>query len=86
MKDDLHENLDEQLPADLDSATQKLFRAKPREKFKPPMGRRLDDDFLRSVAFSYRDAVVRGLDPTKTMAEESGAPYSTHGEVDRADA
>lgn len=77
MKDDLHENLDEQMPADLDSATQKLFRAQPREKFKPPTGRRLDDDFLRSVAFSYRDAVVRGLNPTKTMAEESAVPYST---------
>ncbi len=75
--DELRDNLGVPMSADLDSATRKLFRAHTREKFKRPAGRQIDEAFLRSVAFSYRDAVVRGLNPAKTMAEESGVPYST---------
>ena len=75
--DELLDNLDKPMSADLDAETRELFLAHPREKFERPAGRQIDEAFLRSVAFSYRDAVVRGLNPTKTMAEESGAPYST---------
>jgi hypothetical protein len=53
------------------------FRSAPRKKLRRPAQRRLDDDFFRQVAFAYREAVERGLNPGKTIAEDADVPYTT---------
>ncbi len=75
--EELRDNLDRPMSADLDKEHQNLRQAQPRKKFKRPDGSPRDEAFLREVAFSYRDAVARGLNPGKTLAEDSGVPYST---------
>jgi hypothetical protein len=44
---------------------------------KRPKNRRLDDDFYRQVAETYRAAVNHGLNPAKTLAEDSDTPQAT---------
>jgi hypothetical protein len=73
----LEEWLEREVPANLDEAFAASYREVPRLKLKRPAGRRLDDDFYREVAFAYRDAVERGLNPGKTLAEDSGVPRGT---------
>jgi hypothetical protein len=53
------------------------FRATPRKKLRRPAQRRLDDDFFREVAFAYREAAERGLNPNTTIAADANVPYST---------
>jgi hypothetical protein len=61
-----------------DEAVERMRRdhaARPR--LKRPMNRRLDDDFYRQVAEAYRAAVEHGLNPAKTLAEDSDTPQGT---------
>jgi hypothetical protein len=51
--------------------------AAQRPKLKRPSHRRLDDDFYRQVAQVYSAAVANGLNPAKTLAEESDTPPGT---------
>jgi hypothetical protein len=53
------------------------YRSAPRKKLRRPAERRLDDDFFQQVAFAYRQAVERGLNPNKTIADDASVPYST---------
>ncbi len=73
----LRDYIDEPVPGDLESAIREQYRSHPRKKLKRPAGRKLDDDFFRAVAFAYRDAAVRGLNPVQTLADDAGAPHST---------
>lgn len=72
----LLDSLDEQV-GHPEQAIGAAFRSAPRKKLRRPVKRRLDDDFFRDVAFTYREAVERGLNPGKTIAEDAGVPYST---------
>jgi hypothetical protein len=49
----------------------------PRPRLKRPKARRLDDRFFQWVAICYRAAVVHGLPPAKTLAEDSDTPQGT---------
>lgn len=49
----------------------------PRRKLKRPAGRRLDRQFFVEVAAAYVDAIERGLNPAKTLAEDSDTPQGT---------
>jgi hypothetical protein len=68
---------DKPSPVDFGSAVQSALRSYSRMRLKRPSGRKLDDDFYRGVAFSYRDAVRRGLNPAKTLAADANKPVST---------
>ena len=48
-----------------------------RPRLKRPAGRRLDDNFYIQVADAYRGAVAHGLQPAKTLAEDSETPQGT---------
>lgn len=48
-----------------------------RYRLRRPPGRRLDDAFYERVARVYRDAVARGLDPRKTMRNDTQAADAT---------
>jgi len=48
-----------------------------RYRLERPTKRRLGDDFYRSVAQAYADAVAFGLNPRKTLATDSGTPADT---------
>ncbi len=52
-------------------------KAQPRQKLKRPASRRLDEQFYGEVAVAYIDAVVYGLSPAKTLAEDSDTPQGT---------
>jgi hypothetical protein len=53
-------------------------KAGPRRKLKPSATRRrLDDQFYREVAAAYVDAVAHGLNPAKTLADDSDTPQGT---------
>jgi hypothetical protein len=49
----------------------------PRTKLERPAGRKLDEQFYGQVAVAYIDAVVYGLPPAKTLAEDSDTPLGT---------
>jgi len=49
----------------------------PRHRLKRPTGRRLDDAFYARVATAYIGAVAHGLNPAKTLAEDSDTPQGT---------
>jgi hypothetical protein len=51
--------------------------AAKRPRLSRPRSRRLDDDFYGLVADAYRGAVVNGLPPSKTLAEDSETPPGT---------
>jgi hypothetical protein len=55
----------------------KKRRRQPRPKLKRPAARRLDEQFYREVAAAYVGAVVEGLRPAKTLAEDSDTPQGT---------
>jgi hypothetical protein len=66
-----------EVPADLDEAFVESYRTVPRHsRLKRPAGR-LDDQFYRDVSWAYREAIEHGLNPGKTLAEDSGAPQGT---------
>lgn len=72
--------LREQIDAEVghpEDATMQAYRSQPRKKLRRPARRQLDEDFYREVAFAYRQAVERGLNPNMTIAEDAGVPYST---------
>lgn len=48
-----------------------------RHKLQRPASRRFSDGFYDDVARAYRDAVAAGLNPRKTLAEDSGTPADT---------
>jgi hypothetical protein len=50
--------------------------ASKRPRLVRPTGR-LDDDFYRHVAAAYRGAVAHGLQPAKTLADESDSPQGS---------
>lgn len=52
-------------------------KAPPREKLERPAGHRLDEQFYGKVAVAYIDAVTYGLQPAKTLAEDSDTPQGT---------
>ena len=62
---------------DLPAAFESTYKQVQRKRLKRPAGRKLGDDFYQEVAWTYRDAVIRGLDPGKTIAADTGAPAST---------
>jgi hypothetical protein len=69
-------------PADLDAyfATKAQIRSErlePRHRLERPARRRLDDDFYAAVARAYAGAVAEGLNPRKTLADDSGTPADT---------
>ncbi len=68
--------IEENAAPDLKEAVRRA-RARPRPRLKRPAGRRLDDDFYREVAEAYRAAVAHGLQPAKTLAEDSDTPLGT---------
>jgi hypothetical protein len=49
----------------------------PRTKLERPPARKLDEQFYGQVAAAYIDAVVYGLPPAKTLAEDSDTPLGT---------
>jgi hypothetical protein len=51
--------------------------AAKRPKLARSKSRRLDDDFFKLVADAYRGAVANGLQPAKTLADESDSPQGT---------
>jgi hypothetical protein len=69
--------LNRKSPVDFDGAFGAALKRVPRTSLKPPTSRKLDDDFYREVAFAYRDAVRRGLNPGKTIAADTKKPAST---------
>jgi hypothetical protein len=73
----LLDEIDAVVPGDLDAAFRHAYRDAPRKKLERPAGRELDDDFLRSVAIAYRQAVAAGRPPLKTMAHDAGIPQGT---------
>lgn len=75
--DALEQWLDEPSPVDFESAVEGTLERVPRKRFKRPRGRKLGDDFYREIAFAYRDAVRRGLNPAKTIATDADTPLST---------
>jgi hypothetical protein len=77
MADELYESLDDEVPADLERAMREKWQTQPRIKLERPAQRKLDDEFFRMVAQAYRGAVIRGLPPVKTIAEDAGVPHST---------
>ncbi len=77
MKSELREWIDDEVPSDLDKAFRERYRPEPRKNLKRPAQRKLDDDFFRQVAFTYREAVIRGLNPGQTIAADAGVPHST---------
>jgi hypothetical protein len=48
-----------------------------RYKLKRPASRRLEDDFFKNVAKAYRQAVLLGHNPRKTLAEDADAPVDS---------
>jgi hypothetical protein len=73
----LEEWLDRKAPAELDEAFVESYRTVPRHsRLKRPAGR-LDEQFYRDVSWAYREAIEHGLNPGKTLAEDSGAPQGT---------
>jgi hypothetical protein len=48
-----------------------------RPRLTRPKNRRLDEDFYRQVADAYRAAVNHGLNPAKTLAEDSDTAQGT---------
>jgi hypothetical protein len=50
---------------------------RPRYRLKRPTGKQLDDSFYANVARAYRDAAWRGLNPRKTLVEDTGAADAT---------
>jgi hypothetical protein len=77
MSAELRQWLNDEVPGDLDKAIRKQFEKHPRKKLKRPARRKLDDAFFRDVAFAYREALIRGLNPGMTIAEDAGVPHST---------
>jgi hypothetical protein len=74
---ELKDMLDEPVPADLEQALKRTYRNAPRKKLERPATRRLDDDFYRQVALTYRAAAARGLNPVQTIADDAaGGVYS----------
>jgi hypothetical protein len=73
----LRDQLDDDVPADLDTAIRDQYRGQPRRKLQRPATRKLDDEFFRAVAFTYREAVIRGLNPGQTIAGDAAVPHST---------
>jgi hypothetical protein len=51
--------------------------AAKRPRLKRPERRRLDDGFYKLVADAYRGAVTHGLNPVKTLAQDSDTPPGT---------
>jgi hypothetical protein len=58
----------------------RLAARRRRRRLERPTTRRLDAEFYAHVADCYRDAVAEGLNPAKTLAEDSGEPQ---GNVNR---
>jgi hypothetical protein len=57
---------------------QQKQRAAKRPRLQRPASRRgLDDEFYELVAAAYRGAVIAGLPPSKTLAEDSDTPPGT---------
>jgi hypothetical protein len=74
----LAEWIDDDAPADLPEAFKGRYRRNPRHaRLERPTKRRLDEQFYRDVGWAYREAVARGLNPGKTLAEDSRAPRGT---------
>jgi hypothetical protein len=48
-----------------------------RRRLQAPKTRRLDDAFYQRVADAYRDAVIFGQPPAKTLAADSAVPQGT---------
>jgi hypothetical protein len=69
--------LDRKSPVDFPGSIETTLEKVPRTPLRRPASRKLDDDFYREVAFAYRDAVRRGLQPGKTIAADTKAPAST---------
>jgi hypothetical protein len=69
--------INDDVPGDLEGAIRELYEQGPRKKLKRPAQRKLDDGFFRDVAFTYREAATRGLNPGMTIAEDAGVPHST---------
>jgi hypothetical protein len=74
----LREWLDKKPATNLAEEFKGPYRETPRQyRLKRPPSRRLDDDFYRTVSWAYREAVARGMNPGKTLAEDSGTPQGT---------
>jgi hypothetical protein len=71
------ERIDDESPADLDSAFRRVYREVPPIKLERPPRNRIDESFLREVALAYRLAVAAGRSPLKAIAEDSGIPVGT---------
>jgi hypothetical protein len=48
-----------------------------RYRIRRPAGKRLDDAFYKDVAHAYQSAVAFGLNPRKTITEDTGAADAT---------
>jgi len=59
---------------ELDAQGRRIWR---RQRLKRPTRRRLDDAFYARVATAYTGAVAHGLNPAKTLAEDSDTPQGT---------
>jgi hypothetical protein len=77
IREELREWFEDEVPANLDEAIRAHYRNRPRQKLQRPARRRLDEDFFLEVAFTYREAAIRGLDPVQTIAEDADVPHST---------
>ena len=65
------------VPAFFKTSRRRQRRQESRYKLERPAGRRLSDDFYEAVARAYQEAVTVGLNPRKTLAEDSGTPADT---------
>jgi hypothetical protein len=75
---DMLANPGDEAPTNLRAAfAERRNAARKRRPLRRPSTRALSDDFYRDVAAAYRDAIVRGLPPGKTIAEDTGAPTGT---------
>ena len=73
----LLEQLDAEVPADLDSAFRRAYKETPRTPLERPPRNQLDDEFYGKVALAYRKAVAGGHPPLDTLAADSGIPRGT---------
>jgi hypothetical protein len=76
-QDGLRDPLEVELTTDLDELSKRVYRQAPLPKLERRPRNRLDDEFYRQVAASYRQAVAAGLPPSKTLAEIADTPPGT---------
>jgi hypothetical protein len=64
-------------PDNLEGAFRHSVPERKRYRLQRPKGRRLDNSFYEKVARAYRDALIFGLNPRKTLADDTGAALDT---------